>query len=72
MFEAERDKARHIWRENARKVELNEAEERERRADIEGEEYVRFLGEKLLKVKESQVKHEVEVREMKNKTNKAL
>ena len=72
MFEAEGAKSRHIWIENALKVDLNEAEERERRADIEGGEYVRFLGEKLLKVKESQVKHEVEVREMKNKTNKAL
>ena len=33
---------------------------------------MRFLGEKLRKVKESRVKHEVEVREMETKTNKAL
>ena len=34
VFEAERARARHIWRENALKAELAEAEERERRAEI--------------------------------------
>ena len=43
-FEAERARSRQIWRENALKSELDEAEERERRAEIEGEEHVRFLG----------------------------
>ena len=33
---------------------------------------MRFLGEKLQKVKESREKHEVEVREMETKMNKAL
>ena len=47
-------------------------EEREQRDDIEGEENVRFLEEKLRKVKESQAKHEVEVRDMETKTNKSL
>ena len=31
-----------------------------------------FLGEKLRKVKESRAKHEVEVRKMETKANKAL
>ena len=47
-------------------------EEREQRDDIEGEENVRFLEEKLQKVKESQAKHEVEVHDMETKTNKSL
>ena len=47
-------------------------EEREWRSEIEGEEHVRFLGEKLRKMKESQANHEVEVREMETQTNKAL
>ena len=72
MFEEERARARHRWRVNVLKAELAEAEERERRADIKGEEHVRFLGEKLRKVKESQAKHEVEVCEMETKTNKSL
>ena len=33
---------------------------------------MRFLGEKLWKVKESRSKHEVAVHEMETKTNKAL
>ena len=33
---------------------------------------MRFLGEKLRKVKESRAKHEVEVRDMDTKTNNAL
>ena len=33
---------------------------------------MRFLGEKLRKVKESRAKHEMEVRDMDTKTNKAL
>ena len=37
VFEAERDRARQSWRENTVKAELTEAEERERRNDIEGE-----------------------------------
>ena len=57
---------------NALKDKIDEAEERERRAEIEGEEHVRFLGEKLQKVKESRAKHEVEVSEMETKMNKAL
>ena len=36
MFEAERSRARQIWRENALKANLDEVEERERRAEIEG------------------------------------
>ena len=44
VFEAERSRARQIWRENALKADLAEVEERELRADIEGEEHVRFLG----------------------------
>ena len=72
MFKAERAQVRHKWGENTLKSYLGEAEERDRRSDIEGEEHVRFLGEKLRKVKESRAKHEVEVREMKTKTNKAL
>ena len=64
MFKKERAGARYIWRENALKANIDEAGERERRADIEGEEHVQFLGKKLRKVKESHVKHEVEVCEM--------
>ena len=44
VFETERARARQSWRENSIKSELSEAEEREPRADIEGEEHVRFLG----------------------------
>ena len=44
VFEEERARARQIWRENVLKAELAEAEERERRDEIEGEEHVRFLG----------------------------
>ena len=44
LFEADRARARHSWRENALKADLAEAEEKDRRADIEGEEHVRFLG----------------------------
>ena len=40
------------------------AEERERSSDIEGGEPAKFLGEKLLKLKESWAKHEVEVRDI--------
>ena len=46
--------------------------QRYRKDAIEGEEQVRFLGEKLRKVKEYRVKHEVEVHEMETKTKKAL
>ena len=44
VFEAERDTARQSWRENTLKAELAEAEERERRDDIEGEEHAWFMG----------------------------
>ena len=44
VFVAERARARQSWRENALKDELTEAEERERRYEIEGGEKVRFLG----------------------------
>ena len=44
VFEVERDRARQSWRENEIKYELAEAEERERRAEIEGEEHLRFMG----------------------------
>ena len=72
VFEAERARERQRKRENALKAEISEAEEREWRAGIEGGDHVRFLGEKLRKAKGSQAKHEVEVREMKTKTNKAV
>ena len=72
MFEAERARLIHSWRDKALKAKLNEVEERERGDDIEGGYHVRFLGEKLCKVKESRVKHEVEVCDMETKTNKAL
>ena len=72
VFEAERARERQRKRENALKAEISEAKEREWRAGIEGGDHVRFLGEKLRKAKESQAKHEVEVREMKTKTNKAV
>ena len=72
MFEAERAKLRQNWREKALKVDFSEAEEREQRAETEGEKYLWFLGEKVQKVKESWANHEVEVREMETKTNKAL
>ena len=73
-LEAVRARARQIGRENALKAELAGVEEMERRAEIEieGEKHVRVLWEKLRKVKESQVKHKVEVREMETKMNKAL
>ena len=38
VFEAERARARKSWKENALKAELAEAEERERRDDIDGED----------------------------------
>ena len=44
VFEAERARVRQSWRENVLKAELAEAEEREQRAEIEGEEHVQFLG----------------------------
>ena len=44
VFETERARARQIWRDNALKADIAEAEERERRDDIEGEEHMRFLG----------------------------
>ena len=72
MFKAERARARQIWRENVHKAELTDAEERERRDEIEGEEHLRFLGENLRKAKEYRTNNEVEVREMEIKTNKAL
>ena len=72
MFMAERDRWRHIWRENSIKADIYEAEERERRSDIDGEEHMQFLGEKLRKLKESRAKHEVEVRAMETKMNKTL
>ena len=72
MFEAERVRARQICGENALKAYIVEAEEREWRSEIEGGEHVRFLGEKLRKVKESWDNHEAEVCEMWTNTNKAL
>ena len=72
MFKAERARARQIWRENALKADLSEAEEREPRAEIEGEEHVRFLGEKIWKAKESRAKHEVDVCEMNTKNENSL
>ena len=47
-------------------------EEKEQKDNIEGEDHVQFLGEKLRKLKESRVKHEVEVREMETNKHKAL
>ena len=44
VFEAEKARARQIWRENVLKAELVEVEERDWRAEIEGEEHVLFLG----------------------------
>ena len=44
VFEADRKRARQTCRENAPKVKIAEAEENERRAEIEGEDHVRFLG----------------------------
>ena len=44
VFETERARMRQSWRENAIKADLAEVEEREQRAEIEGEEHVRFLG----------------------------
>ena len=46
MFEAERSRARQIWRENALKADLTEAEERDRRAEIKGGEHFWLLAEK--------------------------
>ena len=64
MFEEERVRERQSRREKVIKANISEVEERERRDDIEGDENVRFLEEKLRKVKESRAKHEVEVRKM--------
>ena len=61
VFEAERARARQSWRENAIKAELAEAKERKRRSEIKGEQHVRFLGQKIWKVKESLTNHEVGV-----------
>ena len=44
VFEAEREIARQIWRDNALNAKISEVEERERRDDIEGKNNVRFLG----------------------------
>ena len=44
VFEAERARARHIWRENVIKAQIAESKERERRDDIEGAEHMKFLG----------------------------
>ena len=44
VFEAERARAKQIWRENMLKAELIELEKRKRRDEIKGEEHVRFLG----------------------------
>ena len=57
MFEAERAIVGQIWRENALKDDLDEADGREQRDEIEGEEHVWFLGEKLRKLKESRANH---------------
>ena len=72
MIKAERARVRQIKTENALNSDLAEEEERQQRADIEGEEHVRFLGEKLRKVKDYWANHEVEVRGMDTKTNKSL
>ena len=72
MFEVEGARVIQICREKVIKTKLAEVEERERSDDIEGEEHRRFLGEKLRKAKESRAKHDVEVREMETKTEKAL
>ena len=72
MFKAERARARQSWRENVFKAELTEAEERERRDEIEGEEHLLCVRENLRKAKEYRTNNEVEVREMEIKTNKAL
>ena len=37
IFEAERTRTIQIWRENALKADIYEAEEKERRAEIKGE-----------------------------------
>ena len=44
VFEADRDRARQIWRKKSLKAEIYEVEERQRRSKIDGEEHVRFLG----------------------------
>ena len=44
VFEAERARARQSWRENTLKAELYDAEDRDQKDDIEGEEHVQFLG----------------------------
>ena len=44
MFEAERARARQIWRENMLKAKIAEVDEREWRAETEWEYHVRFLG----------------------------
>ena len=72
MFEVKRARVRQSWRDNALKADISEAEEREQRGDIERGEHVRFLGEKLRKVKESRAKHEVDVLDMETKMNKTL
>ena len=44
MFETERARARQICRENTLKAEIAEVDERGRRAEIKGEDHVRFVG----------------------------
>ena len=44
VFVAERARARQSWREKTLKADIAEAEERERRDDIDGEEHVQFMG----------------------------
>ena len=51
MFEAKRDRARWSWMEKSLKYKLSKAEDMESKDEIEGEEHVRFLGEKLCKCK---------------------
>ena len=44
VFEAEMSRSRQIWRENALKAKLSEAEEIERRAETEGKSTCSFWG----------------------------
>ena len=46
MFEAERSRPRQSWRENTLEADIAEAEGRERRDEIKGEDNVRLLAEK--------------------------